>query len=83
MWQKIVAPLGPITYVGMVLFEEKKTRQTSKTLTTMVEPFARSSGMAVANEPISLWYYCCDGFPEGAVEGFWLNICKLAEKKIK
>jgi hypothetical protein len=49
----------------------------------MVEPFAGYSGMAILNEPISLQYHLCDGLAKGAVEGFWLNICKLAEKKIK
>jgi hypothetical protein len=40
----------------------------------MVESFAGSSGMAVANEPISLQYHLRDVLAKGAVEGFWLNM---------
>jgi hypothetical protein len=57
-----------------MVFEEKKTLRTSITLTTMVEQFAGSSGIAVANEPISSRYHLRDGLDEGAVEGFWLNM---------
>jgi hypothetical protein len=51
---------------------KKKNSSNIQTLTTMVVPFARSSGMAVANEPISLQYHLRDGFAMGAIEGFWL-----------
>jgi hypothetical protein len=40
--------------------------------TTMVEPIAGSSGMAIVIIAASLWQHLCDGLVKGAVKGFYL-----------
>jgi hypothetical protein len=59
--------------VGIVLFEEKNSLNIQNPH-NHCELFAGFSGMAVANEPISLRCHLRDGLAEGAVEGFWLNM---------
>ena len=46
--------------------------QPSKKNTTMVKPFAGSSGVARGNEAKPSRYHLCDGVVEGAVEDFFL-----------
>jgi hypothetical protein len=48
--------------------------------TTMVEPIAGSSGMAIVIIAASLWQHLCDGLVKGAVKGF-IQLCKSAKKK--
>jgi hypothetical protein len=44
----------------------------SKKNTTIVKPFAGSSGVARGNKAKPSRYHLCDGVVEGSVEGFFL-----------
>ena len=55
--------------------------QPSKKNTTMVKPFAGSSGVARGNEAKPSRYHLRDGVVEGSVEGFFL-IMSVEKKKL-
>ncbi len=59
-----------ILYVGIELFEEMKTCQTSKILTTLVEPFAGSSGMAVVKSQYPCGTIFVMGWPRALLKVF-------------
>jgi hypothetical protein len=58
--------------MGIVRFKGHHPHQTSKVkpTTTMVELFAGSSGMGMANQAMPSWYPLHDALFEGAGEGF-------------